>query len=204
MDEASMAAPIYLIGMPGSGKSTLGADMACVLALPFVDLDARVAELAGAPIPQIFVEQGEPAFRALERRALADVAAEPGARAVATGGGVVLRADNVALMRASGVVLWIDRPLEAILGDLRADDTRPLLAGDTAERLQALHAQRAPLYRAAAHLRLENTGAREAVVAQALRLLAAKGISLPAGSGQRAFRSPFGNLRAPTNHSLGK
>jgi shikimate kinase len=165
-----------LIGMPGSGKSTLGAALALALALPFVDLDARVTALAGMSIPRVFAEQGEPAFRALERKALAALAAEPGARVVATGGGVVLHAGNVALMRAQGVVLWIDRPLEAILGNLREDGGRPLLAGDAAARLTALHTQRAPLYRAAAHLRLENTGTRAGAVNQALRLLRESGL----------------------------
>ena len=162
---------IYLIGMPGSGKTTLGRALAASLALPFTDMDARIEALAGMPISRIFAERGEQAFRQMESEVLAQCAAEP-LQLIATGGGVVLREDNVALMRATGTVLWIDRPLDHILGDLR-QDTRPLLAGNPAERLRALHAQREALYRATAHHRLDNGDTREQVLQSALALLGA-------------------------------
>jgi shikimate kinase len=110
----------------------------------------------------------------LEREALEAVAADPAPRIAATGGGIVTDPGNVKRMRARGVVLWVDRPPEDILGDLR-QDTRPLLAGDAAERLGALNARRAPLYRAAAHLRLENRGAPGEALEQALALLGSGG-----------------------------
>ena len=160
---------VYLIGMPGSGKSALGQMLAQALSLPFADADDRVEAVAGMPIARIFAERGEQEFRRLEHEALAGCAGEP-PQVVATGGGAILREDNVALMRATGCVLWIDRPLEHILADVR-QDTRPLLAGDAAERLRAIHAQREPLYRTAAHLRLDNGDTREQVLQNALALL---------------------------------
>jgi len=160
---------IYLIGMPGSGKTTLGQKLAAALALPFADMDARVEALNGMPIPRIFAERGEGAFRQMESEALARCAREP-AQVIATGGGAVLREANVALMRATGVTLWIDRPLERILDDVR-QDTRPLLAGDAAGRLRALYAERRELYRSAALYQLDNQGTWEQALQSALALL---------------------------------
>ncbi|MCL2812557.1 MAG: shikimate kinase [Clostridia bacterium] len=160
---------IYLVGLPGSGKTTLGKALAASLALPFADVDARIETLAGMPITQIFAEQGEEAFRRMESETLAQCAAES-PQVIATGGGVVLRGANVALMRATGTVMWIDRPVDHIVGDVR-QDTRPLLAGDAAERLRVLYAEREPLYRAAAHLRLENVGTEGQGLISALAFL---------------------------------
>jgi shikimate kinase len=161
---------LYLIGMPGSGKTTLGRALGKALGLPFADLDEYIVAKAGMSIPSIFAEAGEPAFRALERQALQAVALEPEAQVVATGGGVVLNPANVDTMRGSGILLWIDRPLEHILGNLQPG-TRPLLDGDAAERLRTLHAQRHSLYREAAHLRLHNDRRLEEALSEALALL---------------------------------
>lgn len=161
---------LYLIGMPGCGKTTLGPALASALGMPFADVDQRICEVARQEISQIFAEQGEAVFRTLETAALRALSAEP-ACVVATGGGIVLRADNVRTMRDTGVVMWIDRPLEQIIADIR-QDTRPLLAGDAAQRLRALYAQRKPLYEAAANLLLPNEGPVADVVAQAKTLLA--------------------------------
>jgi len=160
---------IYLIGMPGSGKTTLGQALSASLSLPFADVDARIEAFANMPITQIFPERGEEAFRRMEGEALAQCAAEP-PQVIATGGGVVLREANIALMRATGTVLWIDRPLKHILGDVR-QDTRPLLAGDAAERLRTLHVQREALYRGASHHRVDNVGMEEQGLRQALAML---------------------------------
>ena len=74
---------------------------------------------------------------------------------IATGGGIVTRAENIRMMREKGVVVWLCRPLEDMIADVR-QDTRPNLAGDKEERMRTLYAQRAHLYEAAAHLQFDN------------------------------------------------
>lgn len=161
---------LYLIGLPGSGKTTLGAALAEALRRPFADLDAWIEGRVGLPIPQIFAERGEPAFRDEESAALLAATKESGL-VIATGGGIVLRPENVALMRESGNIIWLDRPVERIIGDIRPGG-RPLLAGDAARRLRELAAQRNDLYAQAADARLANDSAPQAALAAALALVA--------------------------------
>lgn len=157
---------VALVGLSGAGKSTAARLVAARLGLPHADTDALVTARAGRPIPAIFAEAGEAAFRDLEAAALA--AALAGSPLVlATGGGVVLHEANRALLRERAFVVWLDAPDEALLARLRAhDEERPLLAGDAAARLAALRAARAPLYRAAAHLTLHTAGLTPGEVAE--------------------------------------
>lgn len=149
-----MRKPIFLIGMMGCGKSTLGRHLAALLGCGFTDLDAAIARFEGRSIPDIFAQSGDAGFRLCEtaalRRALANA---PGV--IATGGGIVTREENIALMRESGLVVWLCRPLEDMIADVR-QDTRPNLAGDKAERMRTLYAAREALYRKAAHLCFAN------------------------------------------------
>ena len=164
---------LYLIGMPGSGKTSLGRALAAALALPFVDVDAQVEAETGMSIPSLFAQRGEAAFRALESQALSALA-QGGPQVMATGGGIVLDPRNVAFLRRTGLVLWVDRPVARIAADVR-QDTRPLLHGDVANRLAALYAQREPLYRGAAHLRLLNAGSLACACKDTLVLLQKEG-----------------------------
>ncbi|MBO4312616.1 MAG: shikimate kinase [Desulfovibrionaceae bacterium] len=138
---------LVLIGMPGSGKSTVGQRLAAFFERPFVDTDAMIVEKAGCSIPEIFAQQGEPVFRDLETCCIREAAAARGS-IIATGGGMVQRAENVAALSASGVLLFINRSPESILGGCALQD-RPLVQGDMA-RLEALYQRRLPLYLAAA------------------------------------------------------
>jgi len=104
---------VYLVGMPGSGKSSAGRALAEMLGLPFVDLDDEIERAAGRSIPEIFQEQGEPRFRELEREALERAASGPRC-VVACGGGVPLREDNRALMRSTGTVVALDVPVKRL------------------------------------------------------------------------------------------
>jgi len=148
-----MRKPVFLIGMMGCGKSTMAAGLSRHLHVPSVDLDAEIEWREGKRIPEIFAEGGDALFRLCETAALREVCeasvGEP--RVVATGGGIVTRPENIELMRAHGVVVWLCRPLEDMIRDVR-QDTRPNLAGDKAERMRTLYAQREALYRAAADI----------------------------------------------------
>ena len=150
---------LVLIGMPGSGKSTLGRLLAARTGKPFCDTDARIVERTGKPITAIFAEDGEAAFRDLETEVLRDCCARGGA-VLATGGGAVLRAENRALLRQNGPVILLDRPLE----DLSPTGDRPL--GDSMEKLRRLWAERKDIYRAAADLRISVAGTPEETAAR--------------------------------------
>ena len=145
---------IFLIGMMGCGKSTLGKLLSRQLACSFIDLDDDIVRYEGRSIPEIFAESGDAGFRICETSAL-KCALDELPCVVATGGGIVTREENIRLMRSSGYVVWLNRPLEEMIADVR-QDTRPNLAGDKEERMRALFAQREALYRRAAHLEYDN------------------------------------------------
>lgn len=140
---------LYLIGAMGSGKTTVGRLVAERLGLPFYDLDQRIERATGQTIAQIFVQQGEAAFRELESRALLEVAALPQG-VVATGGGVVLREDNRALMRRTGWMVYLRASHETLWRRIQHSTDRPLLHTDSPrETLLAIMQAREPLYQEA-------------------------------------------------------
>lgn len=145
---------IFLIGMMGCGKSTVGHLLAGHMGYDFLDLDAEIVRREGRSIPAIFAASGDDGFRLCETAALRAACALP-PRVIATGGGIVTREENIALMRTHGLVVWLNRPLNDMIADVR-QDTRPNLAGDKAERMRTLFAAREALYRRAAHLIFDN------------------------------------------------
>jgi len=153
MPVAPNSAPrsVVLIGMRASGKTTVGRELARRLGRPFVDVDDLIAELAGRPADDVLAQDGEPAFRALEERALRLAAGRRGA-VVATGGGSVLHDAAFAELARGALVAWLAAPAE-LLEARQARRPRPRLT-DLAPRaeLLALLARREPLYRAAASL----------------------------------------------------
>lgn len=138
---------LVLIGMPGSGKTKLGQALAERFRLTLADTDRLVEEKTGMTIPEIFERYGEERFRDLETQAVREAAGLSGA-VIATGGGVILRPENMAALRETGVVFFRDRKPEAIAGEDHAG--RPLIAGD-GHRVFRLYAQRLPLYQKYAH-----------------------------------------------------
>lgn len=161
---------LWLIGMMGSGKSTIGRRIAATMDREFVDVDTVVEERAGQSIAGVFEEQGEAALREIEVAEIRRLSGEaaPGATGgvIATGGGVVLNPESVEAMRRSGVVAWLDAPAEVLAGRIRGDD-RPLLAGaDVASRLAEIMAVRHGLYQQAAHYRIDAGRPLERVVSE--------------------------------------
>jgi len=139
---------LILIGMPGSGKSTIGRLLADCLNRPFVDTDAEIERLAGMTIPEIFKREGEEAFRARETEVLAQWGKESGL-IIATGGGVVTREKNYPHLHQNGRLVFLERSLEKLD---RTD--RPLSKGD----LQELYNNRLPQYQRFADCMVRNAG----------------------------------------------
>src|SRR5690242_1104336 len=139
---------LVLIGFMGSGKSTVGRICADRLGYDYVDSDADIEKRAGCSITQLFASQGEAAFRALERQALAELSARPDV-VLATGGGAVLDAENVSTLRANSRIVLLTATPECILERVRDAVTRPLLAdaADPLKRIRELLAQREVAYR---------------------------------------------------------
>ena len=130
---AAQMANIVLIGMPGCGKSTIGALLADKLSRKLVDADEEIFRLAGKSIPAIFAEDGEAVFRDWETKALSQLGKQS-ALVIATGGGVVESAENRRLLRESGVVALLDRDIRQIAGCV-SNRERPLLKQYTLEQL---------------------------------------------------------------------
>ena len=136
---------IAIYGPPGSGKSAVGKVLARQLERPFVDMDARIEELAGKSIPAIFAEDGEPAFRKMEADLCRRLAGESG-RVISCGGGALVDPQNRAVMEASGQVIFLDCSQEVLLRRTKKADDRPLLSGDKEAQLLALLEKRGEVY----------------------------------------------------------
>jgi shikimate kinase len=147
---------VYLVGMPGSGKSTVGRELAGRFGVPFVDLDTEIEREAGMPVAEIFADRGEAAFRALEAQALVKASTQDPS-VVSCGGGVVLEPANRIALRNSGICVYLDVPLAQLEARVRPASDRPLIRepGD----LERLLVAREPLYREfAAHV-VDGSGA---------------------------------------------
>ena len=156
---AAESANIVLIGMPGCGKSTIGAVLAQLTGKKFTDTDAHIVQKAGKSIPEIFAAEGEAHFRALEHEVICEVGAGHG-QIIATGGGVVTREENLYPLRQNATVVWLQRPLQ----DLPTDG-RPL---SQANKLADMYRVRQPLYRAFCDLEIPNDGTPYEVAARIL------------------------------------
>ena len=154
---------IALVGMPSCGKSTLP-PAGKQLGRPLVDLDEEIVKADGRSIPDIFAAEGEEGFRAKEAAQIARFGKEKGL-VLSCGGGAVKRTENVRALRQNGVVLFIDRPVEA----LAVGGNRPL--SSSAEALRTMEAQRRPLYLAAADAVISNTGTLAEALAAAQEAL---------------------------------
>ena len=144
------AGSIYLVGMMGAGKTTVGRLLARRLKLRFVDSDHEIERRCGVKVPTIFDIEGEAGFRSRETQVLADLTALEGI-VLATGGGAVLAGENRQRLAAGGTVIYLCARPEDLYERVRQDRNRPLLAtADPLARLRELYVQRDPLYRSIA------------------------------------------------------
>lgn len=142
---------IYLIGLMGAGKTTVGRQLARYLGRPFFDSDHEIVERTGVPIPTIFEIEGEEGFRRREVSTIAELTSGTG-MVMATGGGVVLNPENRQRLHDTGWVVYLNVPPVYLHQRTRHDRSRPLLhVEDPLAKLQELHAFRDPLYRETAH-----------------------------------------------------
>jgi shikimate kinase len=145
---------ISLVGLPGSGKSTVGRQLARRLQLPFSDSDHVIEQRLGCSIREFFEREGEERFRDIEEAVLDELTHQPGV--LSTGGGAVLRPVNREHLHSRGKVVYLKSNPEELLRRLRHDTQRPLLqVADPLQRLRELYAARDPLYRETAHFVIE-------------------------------------------------
>ena len=153
---------IVLIGMPGCGKTTLGRYLAEILNRDFIDADPEIEKDAGKTISELFAVS-EDHFREQEMKTVRRLAKLEN-KVLAMGGGVVLRQENITALKEHGLLLFIDRSPEDIIGDVDTD-TRPLLSA-WSQRIYDLYARREALYRKAADITVVNKGEMEEVLLQ--------------------------------------
>jgi shikimate kinase len=156
---------IALVGMPGSGKSSIGRRLAPRLDLPFVDSDAKIEEAAGGmSIAEIFTKHGEEEFRSLEARVIARLL-DDGPSVISTGGGALINAGTRALLHERAITVWLRAEIAVLMRRVRRKTDRPLLAGkDPEETLKKLLSEREALYASSRIVVTSREGPHEAVV----------------------------------------
>jgi shikimate kinase len=165
---------VYLIGMMGSGKSTIGKLLAEKLNYRFLDTDILIETIAGKTINEIFAQDGEVVFRELETQILGELS--PYTRSlISTGGGIVLKPKNWSYLHY-GLIVWLDAPVELLVQRLGGDRTRPLLKqADLFLKLTSLLEQRKTLYEGAdLHILIEESQSPAEIVAEIIAQIPSK------------------------------
>jgi shikimate kinase len=167
---------VALVGMMGAGKTSIGKRLAVRLEVPFRDADHEIEAAAGLAVSEIFEKYGEPYFRDGERRVIARLLGE-GPHVLATGGGAYMDDTTRAAMREAAFTIWLNAPVDVLLGRVRKRETRPLLKnGDMRATLERLLAERGPVY-AQADMVLESVDEPHgAAVEKIVAALAASGL----------------------------
>jgi len=193
--KTGVAGHLILIGLPGSGKTSLGRAAALRLSMPFIDLDHDIERQNAMKISEMFERHGEEFFRDAETKALKEAVASAVPAVIATGGGAPMRHENVDAMRECGFVVFVDRPPDNIVADVEYDGSRPLLTG--ADALYEMASQRRPAYLAAAHAVLPNEHGEEEQVKRLADMFRGRG-SL---RGFAVIGSPIGHTLSPRIHT---
>ena len=156
---------VVLVGMPGSGKSTIARALSRRLQLALADSDQAIEQRLGCTIRSYFDSHGEAAFRDVEEAVIDELTRRGASLVLATGGGAVLRPVNRQRLRERGTVIYLRASPEQLFKRLRHDTKRPLLqVADPLKRLRALYAERDPLYRECAHFVIDTYGSSLAML----------------------------------------
>ena len=156
---------IYLIGLMGAGKTTIGRLLAKSLRMPFYDSDKAIEESTGVDIPTIFEFEGEQGFRDREQRMIQQLTEIKGI-VLATGGGAVLREDNRTLLKKNGFIVYLKCSIDRILERTRRDTQRPLLNTENPRaKIETLYAQREPLYLACSDYQIDTGSMPSKIIA---------------------------------------
>ncbi len=156
---------IVLIGMPGSGKTTIGKLLAEELGMSFIDMDDYIQKTEQKSIKVLFA-QGESFFRDAETRC-AEELSKLNSYVIAAGGGIVVRKENLGYLKKSSIIVFINRKVENIISDIDCE-TRPLLA-EGAERLYKLYNDRIKLYKSYCHIEIPNNESAAAAVSEIIK-----------------------------------
>lgn len=163
---------LWLVGMMGSGKTTVGELIARETGLVFIDTDSLIESEQGRSIGVIWETDGEDGFRDLESKQINQIATSGQDCVIGTGGGAVLRPGNIATMRGCGTVVWLAAEPGELWSRVGASETRPLLVGAPDEhRLATILVERRELYEAAAHFTVETGSKGTAAVAREVMVL---------------------------------
>jgi shikimate kinase len=141
---------IYLIGMPGSGKTTIGEQLSRKLSMDFVDLDKEIQNREGRSVQEIFSGQGEDYFRQVESQLLREWSASPASFIMSTGGGTPCHYEGIDVINSTGLSIFLDDTLDVLLKRLSNNKDRPLLTSENAnemkQKLEALRTSRLECY----------------------------------------------------------
>ncbi|MBN9440298.1 shikimate kinase [Bosea sp. (in: a-proteobacteria)] len=160
---------VVLVGMMGSGKSSVGKRLATRLGLPFVDADTEIETAAGMSIPDIFAQRGETEFRDGERRVIARILATRSPLVLATGGGAYMNPDTRARIAEFGISVWLKADVDVLMRRVRKRSNRPLLrTADPEGTMRRLLAEREPVYSQADITVISSDDPHEIVVEAAL------------------------------------
>jgi len=157
---------IYLIGLMGAGKTTIGRQLANALRVPFYDSDKAIEEQTGVNISTIFEYEGEEGFRIREQNMIQELTQIDGI-VLATGGGVILKEENRRVLKEKGFVIYLECSIDKILQRTRRDKQRPLLdTDDPRKRIETLFSQRKDFYSSTSDFRIDTSTMQSKTVVQ--------------------------------------
>ncbi len=159
---------IYLCGFMGCGKTRIGKELAKETGMSFADLDSYIVEKEGISIPEIFEKYGEPHFRALEAKYIAEM---PDDSVVALGGGAIINENTAKTARESGKVVFLDVDFDICYDRIKNDSNRPLAYNNPREKVKELYDTRRPIYSQRSEITIKAVGTPKAIAGRIRGLL---------------------------------